>query len=445
MRRRRSVSITAGTPSARQGGLVDRPTRRVKASVAAGLAVSLCALAGCSSSSSSPSASGGGAMTGKIRMLANITPVLTKAYYQGLVAPFVKSHPGVTVTIESPSGTDVQSTLQQELVSGSAPDVVASSLDVVVAPQMTDFPNESWVTSTPLSGANKVDGRIWQVSTGLQTKSLVYYNETAFRKAGIGAPPKSLAEFTADLGKLKAAGYVGLQTSGEWVTGAQFGMMADPALLDSDPDWSAERNDKKVTFAKSAYDTYLKAYAGWIASGAIPKNSLGEKYQDSIDNFLAGKSGMYVMASWLGASVDSAKNLPFKVGVFPTPTVDGSTPKQVSGQAQPYSIVKSSKHQALDMALVKYLVSNKSAVTASLKSEGNFRPGYSVPGSDLDAAVGKIVDTAPGTVGGVAGAPGVNAGFGNELNTVVQSLYTGQSAAQAAAKLDAWWDANAGQ
>jgi ABC-type glycerol-3-phosphate transport system substrate-binding protein len=420
MRRSRSITIAVGTLSA-------------------------LALAGCSSSASSPSsASGSGALTGNIRILANITPVLTKAYYQGLVAPFVKSHPGVTITIESPSGTDVQSTLQQELVSGSAPDIVASNLDLVVAPQMTDFPNASWVTSTPLSDSNKVDGKIWQVATGEQNQSLVYYNETAFQKAGITTVPKSLADFTTDLGKLKAAGYIGLQTAGQWVTGAQFSMMANPALLGDDPNWYTERNAKKVTFAQSAYDTYLKAYAGWVASGAIPKNSLGEQYQDSINNFLAGKSGMYVMGNWLNASVDSAKNLPFKVGVFPTPTVDGSAPKQMSGQAQPYSILKSSKNQALDLALVQYLVTDRTAVTTSLKSEGNFRAGYSYPGTALDAAVGNIVNTTPGTVNGTAG-PGVNAGFGNELNTVVQSLYTGKSADQAAATLDTWWNANAGQ
>jgi len=420
---------------------VNRSTRTAKVAAAAGLiAASALTLAGCSSSASSSS----GGMTGNIRILANITPVLTKSYYQGLVAPFVKSHPGVTVTIEAPTGTDVQSTLQQELVSGSTPDIVASSLDPVVAPQMTAFPNASWVTATPLSAANKANGQIWQVATGEQNQSLVYYNETAFQKAGITAVPSSLAEFTADLGKLQAAGYVGLQTAGQWVTGAQFAMMANPGLLGNDPSWYAERNDKKVSFANSAYDTYLKAYAGWIASGAIPKNSLGEQYQDSIDNFLAGKSGMYIMGNWLDASVDSAKNLPFKVGVFPTPTADGSAPEQMGGLAQPYSILKSSKNQALDLALVQYLVSDKTAITTSLKSEGNFRSGYSYQGTALDTAVGKIVNSAPGTVNGTSG-PGVNSGFGNELNTVVQSLYTGKTAAQAAAALDSWWDANATQ
>ncbi len=157
-------------------------TRRAAVTVTAYLAASVLVLAGCSSSSSSAGAGGGG-MTGDIRMLANITPVLTKSYYQGLVAPFVKSHPGVKVTIESPSGKDVQSTLQQELVSGAAPDIVASTLDPVVSQQMTAFPDESWVSSTPLSDSTTVDGKTWQVATGLQNQSLVYYNESAFEKA----------------------------------------------------------------------------------------------------------------------------------------------------------------------------------------------------------------------------------------------------------------------
>ncbi len=204
MGHRRFVSIAVGAVPAGRPRPVS--TRRAAVTVTAGLAASVLVLAGCSSSSSSAGAGGGG-MTGDIRMLANITPVLTKSYYQGLVAPFVKSHPGVKVTIESPSGKDVQSTLQQELVSGAAPDIVASTLDPVVSQQMTAFPDESWVSSTPLSDSTTVDGKTWQVATGLQNQSLVYYNESAFEKAGITTAPKSLAEFTAALGKLKSAGY----------------------------------------------------------------------------------------------------------------------------------------------------------------------------------------------------------------------------------------------
>ncbi|QUQ72471.1 ABC transporter substrate-binding protein [Kutzneria sp. CA-103260] len=415
---------------------MSRRTRTARA--IALVASSALLLVGCGTSTGS--SADNTSLTGTVRILANITPALTKQYYQGLVAPFVKSHPGVTVTIESPSGKDVQSTLQQELASGSTPDVVASNLDPVVAPQMTPFPDADWVKATPLADNNKVDGKVWQVATGAQIQSLVFYNQDAFQKAGITVPPASLTDFTADLVKLKAAGYVPLQTAGEWVTGAQFAMMANPALLGKSPDWYLQRNDGKVKFAGSAYETYLKAYADWIAQGLVPKESLGQKYQDSIDSFSGGKSGMYVMGNWLVATVDKTPPS-FKVGVFPTPTVDGSAPKQLSGAAQPYSILKASKNQALDLALVQYLVSDKDAVTTSLKSEGNFRSGFSYPGSELNTAVGQILDKSPGAVNGTSGQ-GVNSGFGNELNTVVQSLYTGQNAAQATAALDSWWDAN---
>jgi multiple sugar transport system substrate-binding protein/raffinose/stachyose/melibiose transport system substrate-binding protein len=403
------------------------------------VAASALLLVGCSNPASTSNTA---ALKGNIRILANITPVLTKSYYQKLVAPFVKSHPGVTITIESPSGKDVQSTLQQELASGSTPDIVASALDSVVAPQMTPFPNAKWVKATPLYNTNEVKGKVWAVATGVQIKSLVFYNETAFKKAGITSTPKSLAQFTTALNKLTAAGYVGFQTSGDWVTSAQFGMMSDPAVIGKNFNWYTERNDKKVTFADSAYNTYLKAYASWVKSGAIPKDSLGETYQDTINNFLAGKSGIYVMANWFVASANAAPPS-FKIGVFPTPTPDGSTPKQEGGTAQPYSILKASKHQALDMALVQYLVSNKKAVDTSLASEGNFRAGYSYPGSALNTAVAKLLDKAPGTFNGTA--PGLDPAFGNEETTAVQSLITGTSAKQAAATLDTWWDTNANQ
>src|SRR6478752_3833126 len=134
-------------------------------------------------------ADGGGSETTELRILANITPVLTQEYYEGLVQPWLDEHEGVTVTIEVPSAENVQSTLQQELASGDVPDIVASNLDPVVATQLLPFPDEKWVTDTPLAEENKADGKIWQVATGAQIQSLVFYNKDAFAKAGITEAP----------------------------------------------------------------------------------------------------------------------------------------------------------------------------------------------------------------------------------------------------------------
>ena len=412
-----------------------RHSTRVKGVAALGaLAAGALALSGCTT--------GEAAATGEIRILANITPVLTVEYYEDLVQPFVDANPGVTVTIEVPSAENVQTTLQQQLASGDIPDIIASAVDPVVAPQLLPFPEEEWVLDTPLADANRVDGSIISVATGAQIQSLVFYNVDAFEAAGIEEIPASLDEFTEAMQALQAAGYVPLQTAGEWVTGAQFAMMANPSLL-GEEDFYAERNAGDATFVGSAYEEYLEAYAGWIADGLVPADSLGLKYQDSIDGFTSGRSAMFVMGNWIVPSIDAAAPA-FEVGVFSVPTPDGAPGGQLSGGAQPYSILKDSPNTELALELVEYLVTDEEAIAKSLVSEGNFRQGVSYDASPLTQAVAAVLDEAPVLVIGTAG-PQIPGGFADELNKAVQSLYLGTSASDAAAALDNWWTLNAVQ
>lgn len=387
-------------------------------------------------------ADGGGSETTQLRILANITPVLTKEYYEALVQPWLDEHEGVTVTIEVPSAENVQATLQQELASGDVPDIVASNLDPVVAPQLLAFPEDDWVLDTPLADQNRVDGKIWQVATGAQIQSLVFYNKDAYAAAGIDELPTSVDDFTSDLKKLKEAGYLPLQTAGEWVTGAQFAMLANPELL-ADGDFYAERTAGDASFADSAYADYLEAYSGWIADGLVDPAALGFKYQDSIDGFTSGKAASYIIGNWIVPTLDEAAT-DFEVGVFATPSLDGSAVGQLSGPAQPYSILQGSKNHDLALDLVEYLVSDPEAIATSLASEGNFRQGVSYEGSPLNMEVAAILDAAPGLVLGTSG-PGIPGGFGDEVNKQVQALYVGTSPADAAAALDSWWDLNAAQ
>jgi multiple sugar transport system substrate-binding protein/raffinose/stachyose/melibiose transport system substrate-binding protein len=304
------------------------------------------------------------------------------------------------------------------------------------------FPEEDWVLDTPLADQNRVDGKIWQVATGAQIQSLVFYNKDAYAAAGIDELPTSLDDFTADLQKLKDAGYLPLQTAGEWVTGAQFAMLANPELL-ADGDFYAERTAGDATFADSAYADYLEAYSGWIADGLVDPAALGFKYQDSIDGFTSGAAASYIIGNWIVPTLDEAAT-DFEVGVFATPSLDGSPTGQLSGPAQPYSIMQGSKHHELALDLVEYLVSDPEAIATSHASEGNFRQGVSYEGSALNTEVAAILDASPGLVLGTSG-PGIPGGFGDEVNKQVQALYVGTSPADAAAALDSWWDLNAAQ
>ncbi|EWM11639.1 ABC transporter substrate-binding protein [Kutzneria sp. 744] len=386
----------------------------------------------------------GSTTSAKLRVLVNISPVLTKQFYANLVAPYEKAHPGVTVTIEAPTAADVSATLQQELAAGSAPDLVTGSLSTAIVPQLSELPDDSWVTDAPYAVQSKVGGKIWQAGSGTQVQSVVFYNKTAFGKAGISAPPRTFDEFTADLVKLKAAGYVPTQTAGDWVTGAQVQMMANPNVLNTKPDWFAQRDKKSVTFADSNWTKVLDVYQGWVTQGLTPANAMGLKYQDSIDQFVAGKSGTYIMGSWLVPTLDSAK-LPFDADVFPMPTFDGSPAPLAGGPSIPWSILKSSKNQAAALDLVKYLVSDKTAVTAELAAEGNFRTGFDYQASALNKEIGKIVADAKTTVVASAGQGDNSAptGFGDEVNKLVQGLYVGETSPKVISALDDWYTANA--
>ena len=411
--------------------------------LAAGVAV--LALTTACSGGFQQSGDSGSATSAKLRVLANITPVLTKDFYQKLMAPYEKAHPGITVTIETPSASDVASTLQQELAAGSAPDLVTGGLSATIALQLTALPkDQTWVTDAPYATQSEANGNVWEVGSGTQVQSVVYYNKDAFQKAGVTAPPKSFDELTADLVKLKAAGYVPMQTAGDWVTGAQVQMMANVNVLGATADWFSQRNKKVVTFAGSNWTKVADVYQSWVAQGLTPANAMGLKYQDSIDQFVAGKSGMYIMGSWLTSTLDTSK-LSFTPGVFSMPTLDGSPAPVAGGPSIPWSIVKSSKNQAAALDLVKYLVTDKTAVTAELAAEGNFRTGFDYQTSALNKEVGAILSAAGKTVVASDGLGDNSApnGFGDEVNKLAQGLYVGQNAQQVISALDDWYNTNA--
>ncbi len=404
-------------------------------------AASLFALSACGGNGFSSSQGGStGGSTGEIRMLVNITPNLTKQFWQDLVKPFEASHPGVSVKIEAPASS-VKETLPQLLAAGNAPDVVETlQADKTLAPQMLDLTDQPWVKDTPLADEAKVDGKAYSVGVGVQAQSLVFYNKDAFAKAGITTPPKTLDELDAAMAKLKGAGYLPLQTAGGYVTGLQFLQLVDPSLFSADPTWYADVAAKKTT-PGTTFRPLLDRYEGWLKKGYLDKNALGLDDATGPANFFAGKSAMYVMGSWFVKNAEDAKPS-FPVGVFAAPPASGQPSPGPQGVsiAAPYMVLKATQNRALSTELVKWLVTDKAAVQKQLRQDGNFRSGFSDGLSPLGTEVQSILDAAPAQVPHSEGfgASRVPKGFNTEWNKQVQSLYTGGTAADAAKGIDSW-------
>ncbi|MER7499537.1 extracellular solute-binding protein [Nonomuraea pusilla] len=375
-----------------------------------------------------------------LRMIVNITPNLTEQYWKGLFAKYEQSHPGVKVNLELTGTISATAKLTQDLAAGDPPDVAQQITPTKDnATLFADLTGEAWTAETPLADQYAIDGKRYLVGVGSQIQSLVFYNKAAFAKAGLDATGiKTLDQFQDAMAKLKAAGYTPLQTAGQWVPGAQFSLLADSGVMTEDPDWILKRKDNQVTFAGSGYVKYLERYKGWIDQGYLDKSSLGLTYADGQTAFLDGKSAMYVMGSFFVPAADAAKKSD-EIGVFTMPS-DGAYPTgQVGNIANSYVVVNQSKHKAAAIDLVKWLVTDPAAIESQLAADGNLRKGFTYKMSSLGTEVQKILDAAPSLIVRSGPRQPID-GYSGELNTQVQSLFTGATAAKVAESLDKWWN-----
>ncbi|GAA1606711.1 extracellular solute-binding protein [Kribbella karoonensis] len=407
-----------------------------RASLAAVAATALIGLAACGGGSEA----GGGSGQTTLRVIVNITPNLTEAYWTGLFAKYEAAHPDVKVKLELTGTISASAKLTQDLAAGDPPDIAQQITPTKEnVSLLADLTDQAWVKDTPLSEQYAIDGKRYVVGVGEQIQSLVFYNKAAFTKAGLDpANIKTIADFTAAMAKLKAAGYTPLQTAGQWVPGAQFSMMADAGVLTKDPDWVVKRTGKQTTFKDSGYLDYFKDYKSWIDAGYLDKSALGLTYADGQTAFLNGKSAMYMMGSYFVPAADQAKKSD-QIGVFTMPT-DGAYPSgQFGNIASPYVVVNQSKHKSQATEFVKWLVTDPTAVESQLAADGNLRKGFTYKTSSLGTGVQKILDAAP-TVLVKSGTHQPIEGFSGELNTRVQSLFTGATPDQVADGLDKWWN-----
>lgn len=397
-------------------------------------------LAGCSTGTSSADDTG---ETTELRVLVQISPVLTEEFYEDLVAPFEEANPEIDVVLEGPTGANITETLQQQLAAGTVPDV-SNNVPVVLASEMAALPDAEWVTESPFYEVSLRGGEAYAVGTGIQVQSLMFYNKTAYEEAGITELPTTVEELTSAFEDLNAAGYTPLSTAGEWVTASQFQMLANPVAFADNPNWNADRNAGEVSFADSEFNEYLEVYQTWVEGGLVDPNAVGLTYEDATAAFLNGSAATYVMGNWIIPEIDNA-DLPFEVGVYPAPSLDGSPAPQAGGPSLAWSVLESSDKKEAALKLVEYLASDEEAIMKQLQVENSTRPGFAYETSDLGAQVAQIVDEAPGFVliGSGRGDNSTPPGFLDQLGLVVQGLYLGETASSGIASLDEWWTANA--
>ncbi|MEV1063463.1 ABC transporter substrate-binding protein [Streptomyces sp. NPDC050263] len=297
---------------------------------------------------------------------------------KALVAGFEKAHPNIHVNVV---GNMTDDKINQALRAGGskAPDVISSFTTNNVGKfcssgalvDLNPFFKKADIdpaTTFPkaMNEYTQFDGNRCAVPL-LGDAYGLYYNKTAFEKAGITTPPKTWSEFEADAKKLTIAqgntfkqlgfmpNYHGWETTTEHYLG-QF----SPTYFDA-AGKSTVATDPAVTAAFTLQKKLVDDLGGFKKLETF-RSTLGDEWGPK-HPFQTGQVAMQLDGEWrLGMALDAKPD--FEIGVAPLPVPDDQADQYGKGYITGTiaGIAATSKKQNAAWELVKYMTTDTDAV-----------------------------------------------------------------------------------
>lgn len=315
---------------------------------------------------------------------------------QQLNAAFHRKHPNVTIKRVSRSFTDLKTTLKLALSGDNPPDVVQANqgypdmgafVKAGLLRPMNDYADlYGWRDYYPSSllklNSFSRDGKTWQGGDlyGVsQTGELVglYYNKSVLAEAGIRTPPKTVAELTADLKKVKATGKVPLGYGDvDKYPGIHLYGFVLSALAGRDKVNDLVKSSGGAWTDASEVDA-AKTIQRWQRAGYLTPGANGISIDDAVASFGQGKSGFLVTGTWYEATLHD-KNVGF-TALTPPGAANQVT---MGGEGLSWSITSKTRHANAAAAYIDFIAGRSS--TATLIKNGNLP--VVVPDSDTPPA-----------------------------------------------------------
>ena len=286
----------------------------------------------------SPPASGGSpasSASGTVVLLEGIgeDPSVSEPYAESVVAAFRAKYPNIDLQREAVENDQLRTIIQTRLGSNDPPDLfgydtgpgfggVLASAGLVkdLAPYYEQFgwPHFDWAKARCTYG-----GKISCLPDQVEELT-IYYNKAWFDSKGL-AEPETLEDFDAIAEAAKADGKIPLAYGNggddSWTSGHQFSMTASNILgregldarLYGEEDWNTPEVVKAI-------DVFFKSF---VDKEYFPPNPTALGYDDANDLFYSEEAVMLPSGTWLSA--DMHQKAEFEVGIFPFPSIDGSS------------------------------------------------------------------------------------------------------------------------
>lgn len=291
-------------------------------------------------------------------------------YWEKVARDFEKTHPNVTIEVSAVQNEELQKTkIPAALQGNDPPDLFqqwggGALAEQVEAGKIMDISDKVQNELSLIGGSAagwQVEGKTYGLPFSLGIEGF-WYNKAQFTQAGITETPKTMADLTTAVSKLKAAGLVPIAVGAKdkWPAAHYW---YNFALRDCSTAVMKQAGlDKKFTdpcFVKAGDD--LKAF---LATDPFNKGFLATPAQQGATSSAGlvanGKAAMELMGHWhpavMNGLTEDGKGLGENLGWFPFPSTGGAgDPGAALGGGDGFSCSYKAPPECVD--LLKYIAS----------------------------------------------------------------------------------------
>ena len=367
--------------------------------------------------------------------------------WQAMADAYMEANPNVKIKITVMENEAFKAALQTNLQSGDVPDLFQSwgggglrdQVDAGLVQDITDASSDFvGDLSEGATSLYQVDGKQYGIPYNASMVG-VWYNKDLFAQAGIDAPPETWDELLADVQTLKDAGItpIAVGAGDKWPAHFWYSyLMIRLGGAEAMNQIAADNN-----FSVPAVVEAGEKVGDLVALEPFQAGFLGAGW-DAPDGesgtMASGGAAMDLMGQWAPgafatqAGVDGAANLPFELGWFPFPTVDGGAgqPTDAFGGADGFAVGKDAPPEAVDF--LKFITNQENQETWAADSGLPVNP----------QAVGAVTDpNMQAVLEGLNNASFIQlfldqfftAEVGSQVNDQAALLFAGQTSPQDAA------------
>ena len=258
------------------------------------------------------------------------TPNLPAEFWDDAIARTVEEFPQYKINkLVPPNVGTMGDYLKQLQATDQFPDVMMSNFAVaefIEAGLLLPFEDSDLVKFSDPIGLGLTNGRQYALPMITVVESVIFYNKTMFKEAGISEEPKTWEDLEDAATKLANNNttpfIVGGAAGDSWAAAWPLMDLVALNVTGKDDNFLKDLRNGDRNFSDPLMKDAIDAYANLVASGWTNSTALSLNYSELQQTFLNGEGAMYPMGSFFAGAVPL--DHPFEIGVFPMPALDGS-------------------------------------------------------------------------------------------------------------------------